>query len=122
LSLLLDSSFGFDDVLLGLRVEVSEGNCGDNYKEKSNRDHKNNHRCGSIIFCLDLDDFWFDIIFDNLRDRNVLVDGFLFNYGSDVWSENALLSGDSINVFDSCIGGSFGDYDWRITIGRYSAV
>jgi len=68
-------------------------------------------------------------------DGDVLVNGVLFKNGLDVWSEDRLSSGNSVDVLnvidDSCIcsssnigigGGYFGDYDWVVTISRDSSI
>jgi hypothetical protein len=66
-------------------------------------------------------------------DGDVLVNGLLFKNGLDVWSEDRLSSGNSVDVLNiidnSCIcsnigigGGCFGDYDWVVTISRDSSI
>lgn len=107
-----------------LRLEVFAGDGSESKNEQSDRDHQNDPRCGTIVAFLDFNDFWIEltIIFHNLLDSNVLVNGLLFKLCSDVWSKNILLSRNSVNVYEFCVGGGFGDYDCLVTISRYSAI
>jgi len=132
LLIFLNSALSFNHVLLGLVDEESAAeDSADNSKERG-CDHDNNPRSGPIISSLNLDDSWvkISVILNDLLDGDVLVNGLLFKNGLDVWSEDRLSSGNSVDVLNvidnscSCcsVGGSCGDYDWVVTISRDSSI
>lgn len=124
LLIFLNSALSLNHVLLGLVDEESAAeDSADNGKERG-CDHDNNPRSGPIISSLNLNDSWVKIsaILNDLLDGDVLVNGLLFENGLDVWSEDGLVSFDSVDVFnvvDDSVGGSCGDNDWVVTFSRY---
>jgi len=126
LLLLNDSLLSLDHIFLLLVVEVSEGGQNEDKSQKNNGDHNNDPGCGAVTNSLDLDDCWIKfILLRDLLDRHVLVDSLLFKDGLDVWSEDRLSSGNSVDVLDvldDSVGFGGGDDDWVITLGRYGTI
>lgn len=128
---LLHSLLSFDEILLRLVVEESDGEANEDESEKNDGDHDDDPGCGAIISLLNLDNSWIKfVLLHDLLDGDVLVNGVLFKNGLDVWSEDRLSSGNSVDVLnvidDSCsscgVGGCRGDDDWVVTISRDSSV
>ena len=123
----LNPALCFDHVLLGLVDEESAAEDSANNGKERGGDHDNNPRSGPIISGLNLDDSWVKtgVILDDLLDGDVLVNGLLFKNGLDVWSEDGLVSLNSVDVFnvvDDSVGGSCGDNDWVVTFSRYGTT
>ena len=120
LSLLLLAHLSFNDILLGLKVEVSSSNAGNEDEQKNNCSSDDDQACGAIIAFLDEDLFALDIAFGNLLNGDILVNRLLVDVSWQIWSEDTGLS--LFNGTCSRVSCSLCDDDRIITLSSNGSV